>query len=74
MNTNRPLLRPVDRRWFLKSTAGTVGATALSGSALRALADERLEVMHHVLQRQAWAEKAGLDCWSCNEQPPQNPH
>jgi len=43
MNTNRPLLRPVDRRWFLKSTAGTVGATALSGSALQALADERLD-------------------------------
>jgi hypothetical protein len=29
--------------------------------------------MNHVHQRQAWAEKAGLDRWSFNEQPPRRP-
>jgi hypothetical protein len=43
MNSNRPFKSSVDRRWFLKSTAGSVGATALSATALRALADKRVE-------------------------------
>jgi hypothetical protein len=42
MHSN-PLNHSVDRRWFLKSTAGSVGATALSASALSAFADKRAE-------------------------------
>lgn len=42
MHSN-PLSRPHDRRWFLKSTASTVGASALSASALKALADKQAE-------------------------------
>ncbi|MEQ1824853.1 MAG: DUF3500 domain-containing protein [Pirellula sp.] len=44
MHSN-PFHRPVDRRWFLKSSAGSVGATALSASALSALADKQFETI-----------------------------